>query len=209
LGEDNIGYQTLASKKVLDKAINALRDRGVKAEFLLDRAAALNRLRELIPKGASVMTGGSETLIQIGFINLLTSGDHPWKNLKDRILAEKDPAKQVMLRKQSVLSDYFLGSVHAVAQTGELVFASASGSQLPAYVFTGDNVIWVAGTQKLVPTLGEAIKRVREYVLPLEDARMKREGYPGSTIGKLLIFEREIDPNRNLRLLLVGEKLGF
>lgn len=85
----------------------------------------------------------------------------------------------------------FLGSVHAIAETGEMVIASASGSQLPSYVFTSDNVIWVVGTQKIVPTLSDAMKRVREYTLPLEDARMKSEGFPGNTIGKLLIFENQ------------------
>ncbi len=128
---------------------------------------------------------------------------------QDIILAEKDEAKQTELRKKSVSSEYFLGSVHAIAETGEMVIASASGSQLPAYVFTSNNVIWVVGAQKIVPTLSDAIKRVREYVLPLEEARMKSEGGWGSTIGKLLIFEKEINPDRKLTLILVNEKLGF
>ena len=32
--------------------------------------------------------------------------------------------------------------------------------------------------------------RVREHSLPLEDQRMKALGYPGSFLGKILIFER-------------------
>ncbi len=89
-----------------------------------------------------------------------------------------------------MLSEYFLGSVHAIAETGEMVIASASGSQLPAYIFTSNNVIWVAGTQKIAPALPDAIKRVEEYVFPMEDARMKKEGAAGSTIGKLLVNEK-------------------
>jgi hypothetical protein len=60
-----------------------------------------------------------------------------------------------------------------------------------------------------VPTLEDAVNRVISYVLPLDDARMKNEGYPGSTIGKLMIFEREITPHRNINLILVDEKFGF
>lgn len=107
-----------------------------------------------------------------------------------------------------VTAQYFLGSVHAVAQTGEIVTASASGSQVPAYAFSSPNVIWVIGVQKIVPTLDEAITRVREYVLPLEDARMKKAGFPGSIIGKLLTLEYEMMPNR-ITAIFVKEKLGF
>lgn len=202
-------YDTLASKEAIKKVMDAVKPRGINPELVNTKEDALNTLKKLIPDGAEVMTGGSTTLKEIGFVDLLKSGKHPWKNWKDIILAEKDEAKQTELRKKSVSSEYFLGSVHAIAETGEMVIASASGSQLPAYVFTSNNVIWVVGAQKIVPTLSDAIKRVREYVLPLEEARMKSEGGWGSTIGKLLIFEKEINPDRKLTLILVNEKLGF
>lgn len=188
--------------------MEALKTRGINPEFVDKREDALKRLKELIPSGAEVMTAGSTTLGDIGFVDLLKSGKHPWKNLKDELLAEKDPVRQMELRRKSILAEYFLGSVHAVAETGEVVTASASGSQIPAYAYSSNNIIWVVGTQKIVPTLEDAFKRVREYCLPLEDARMKREGFGGSTIGKLLMFEREIMP-RKLKLIFVNEKLGF
>ena len=155
------------------------------------------------------MIGGSTTLEQIGFVNLLKSKNHPWVNLKDKILAEKDKNKQNELRRLSVTSQYFIGSVHAVSQTGEVLVASASGSQIPSYAFSSDNVIWVVGTHKITKNLKDAFDRVRNYALPLEDKRMKSIGYSGSTIGKLLIFEREIMPNRKITLIFVNEKLGF
>jgi hypothetical protein len=104
-----------------------------------------------------------------------------------------------------------LGSVNALAETGELVFASGSGSQLPAYAYTSRNVIWVVGAQKVTPTLDDDLRRVREYVLPLEDQRMKSMGNPaGSQINKILIIEREPAYLRhNLSLILVNQALGF
>lgn len=202
-------YDALPPKETVEKTMQTLKARGISAEFVNTKEDALRRLKELVPPGAEVMTGSSTTLGEIGFVDLLKSEKHPWKNLKAELLSEKDEIKQSELRRQSVLAEYFLGSVHAVAQTGELVVASASGSQLPAYVFTSPHVVWVAGTQKITPTLEEAIKRMREYVFPLEDKRMKSEGYPGSTIGKLLIFEREIMPDRKITLIFVNEMLGF
>ena len=205
----NKKHEALASKESVNKAKKELEKRGIKVEFINTKEDALKRLKELIPKNSEVMTGGSTTLEQIGFVNLLKSKNHPWVNLKDKILAEKDKNKQNELRRLSIASQYFIGSVHAVSQTGEVLVASASGSQIPSYAFSSDNVIWVVGTHKITKNLNEAIERVRKYCLPLEDKRMKSIGYPGSTIGKLLIFEREIMPNRKITLIFVNEKLGF
>ncbi len=202
-------YDTLASKEIVEKTMKALRSRGINAEFVNTKEDAFNRLKKLIPAGAEVMTGGSTTLEQIGFTALLKSGNHPWKNLKDKILAEKDPAKQMELRKKSVTAEYMIGSVHAVVETGEVLVVNFTGSSIPAYSFSSDNVIWVAGTQKIVPTVEEGFKRLREYCLPLEDKRMKSIGYPGSGIGKFLLFEREVNENRRITLIFVNEKLGF
>ena len=53
------------------------------------------------------------------------------------------------------------------------------------------------------------MERVKEYVLPLEDARIKSTGGAGSFVSKLLIFEREVMPNRKIHLIFVNEVLGF
>jgi len=155
------------------------------------------------------MTGSSTTLKEIGFVDFLSSGKHLRNNLKEKIVAEHDTKKQAELRKKSITSDYFLGSVHAVTQAGQVIVASATGSQLSSYVYASNNVIWVVGTQKIVPNLEEGLRRIREYVFPLEDQRMKQAGYKGSNIAKILIFEKETLPTRKITLILVNEKLGF
>jgi hypothetical protein len=117
--------------------------------------------------------------------------------------------KQIQMMKEAQLADYFLGSVNAIAETGELVAADASGSRVGAYPFAAQNVLLVAGVNKIVPTLNDAIMRIREYVLPLESERVKKEmGMPGSMIGKMLIFEREMFEGRT-SLILVKERLGY
>lgn len=202
-------YDMLASKTIVEKTMNALKTRGINPEFIETKEDALNRLKELIPAGSEIMTGGSTTLDQMGFTHILIDGKHKWKNLKDAILSEKDSTKQVELRKKSVTADYMIGSVHAVAETGEVLVVNASGSSIPAYSYSSDNVIWIVGTQKIVPTVEEGFKRLREYCFPLEDKRMKNLGFPGSVLGKFLLFEKEINPNRKITLIFVNEKLGF
>jgi L-lactate utilization protein LutC len=202
-------FDELASKETIRKTMEALKGRNIHAELVDSKEEALKRIINLISTGKEVMTGGSTTLDQIGLTELLKSGKHPWKNLKDQILSEKDPVRQMELRKKSVTSEYFLASVHAVAETGEILIANATGSAIPSNAFSSDIVIWIVGTQKIVPTLEEGFKRIHEHCVPLEDKRMKSIGYPGTTIGKILIFEREINENRKINLIFVNEKLGF
>ncbi len=207
-----MSFDALATTEQVAATVDALKARGIAAEAVQSPAEALARVRALIPAGASVSTGASVTLKDIGFEDLLVSGSHPWKNLKAEFLAEKDPERQMLLRRQSTLADYYLGSVHAVAQTGEVVVASMSGSQLAPYAYAARNVIWVVGTQKITPSLEQAVRRVREYVLPREDKRMRESsgGKMGSMIGKLLIFEHEAPfLNRKVATIIVRQKLGF
>ncbi len=203
-------YNILAEKESIQKTIEGLRTRNIEAFLVENGNEAIEKIKEFIPAGASVMNGSSVTLEQIGFVEYLKSDTHGWNNLHKAILAEKDPAKQSLLRKQSVLSDYYLGSVHGLAETGEFVIASNSGSQLPHIVYTSPNLIFVISTKKIVPTLSEAINRLETYVLPLEDAHMKGKYGVGTTINKMVIFKGENPKSgRKIRVILINEDLGF
>ena len=76
------------------------------------------------------------------------------------------------MRKLTAAPDYAVGSVHAITEAGEVLIASASGSQLGPYPYAAGNVIWVAGTQKIVKDIDDGIRRIREYSFPLEDQRV-------------------------------------
>lgn len=204
-----MAWNILASKEIIEQTREILKENGISSDFVQTRQEALEKIKKMIPARAEIMTGGSTTLEQIGFIDILKSGKHPWRNLKDDILKEKDEKRQAELRKSSVSSEYFLGSVHAVCQTGQVLVASASGSQLPAYSFTSNNVIWVVGCQKIVYNLEEGLRRIKEHCFPLEDVRMKSIGAAGSSISKILIFCKEINPSRKINLIFVNEILGF
>ncbi|MGC9602517.1 MAG: lactate utilization protein [Minisyncoccia bacterium] len=203
-------YHTLANKESIAKTAPALTANGIETVVVGTKEAALEEIKKLIPQGASVMNGSSRTLEEIGYISLLQSGAHGWNNLHAAILAETDKTKQAALRRQAVFSDFYLGSVHAITEGGELLVASGSGSQLPALAFTAKNIIIVAGAQKIVPTLADAFSRLNTYVYPLEDKRMKDAGQGGSTIAKILIVAKEPAwMGRTVRLILVNEPLGF
>lgn len=204
-----MNYETIPSAETIAKTAAALKERNFDTVVVNTKEEALEKIKLLIPAGASVMNGSSTTLNQIGFVDYLKSGNSGWNNLHEAILEEKDPAKQAELRKQSILAQYFLGGVHAITESGQLLVASATGSQLSSIVFSSDNVILVSGANKIVPTIEDAFARLKEYVFPLENERMKTVGYPGSVMGKVLIYEREINPTRKITIVLIKEKLGF
>ena len=203
-------YNTLADKELVIKTITALGANGIETSVVDTKEAALEEIKKLIPQGASVMNGSSTTLQQIGYVDYLKAGAHGWNNLHEAILKETDKEKQALLRKQSAMSDFYLGSAHAVTQDGELLIASASGSQLPALAFDAKNIILVAGAQKIVPALTDAFDRLKTHVFPLEDKRMKDAGQGGSVISKILVFAKEPAwMGRKVHLILVNEALGF
>lgn len=156
------------------------------------------------------MDGASVTLEQIGFVDYLKSSTHPWKNLHAAIVEESDPQKQAQLRKKALLADYYLGSVHAMTETGEFIIASNTGSQLPHLVYSSQNLVLVVSTKKIVPTLEDALKRLDEHVIPLEDERMLNVYNAHTHLSKLVIFKDESPINqRNIHIILVEEDLGF
>jgi LUD domain len=210
-GKDMRPYTALADRGLLEKTIGAVGSRGIIAEFVETRSAALSRLKELIPAGATVMTGASATLREIGLEAELAGQNHTWNYLKSAILAEKDPAAQRGLRRSAALADFYLGSVQAIAETGEIVAASGSGSQIAPYAYSSAHIIWVVGGQKIVPSLEAALQRVREYCVPKVEEMARGMGRPElGVLGKVLIFEREMPyVSRSIHLILVNEALGF
>ncbi len=101
-----------------------------------------------------------------------------------------------------------LGSVHAVTETGSLLAASMSGSQLGPYASGAGRVILVVGAQKIVSDVEERLARIAGYVYPLEDARAQAAYGVHSGVNKVLIVNREINPGR-ITVVLVDEVIGF
>ncbi len=200
----------MASPESIQKTMVALKENNFEPILVDSKEEALAKIQELIPEGASIMNGSSKTLGEIGYTELLKKGKHEWNNLHSAILAESDPAKQAHLRRQSVLSDFYIGSAHAISETGEIVIASNSGSQLPHIVFTSPNVVFVVGANKITPSLTEALRRLKEHVLPLEDVRMKEAYGFGTTHTKTVILHKENSAlKRKVYVIIVKESLGF
>ena len=191
----------------LERAAAALAAHGFTVEILNDAAAARVRIKDLIPAGASVFTGASETLRLAGIEEDINAGGR-YDAIRARGQAMNRATQLAEIWRLMSTPDVVMGSVHAVTETGSLVIASASGSQLPGYAGGSLRAIWVVGAQKVVPDLSAALRRVEEHCLPLESGRaMKVYGKP-SAVNRLLILNAEPQPGRGI-VLLLREAIGF
>jgi acyl-CoA hydrolase len=200
-------WTKLADDSTVENTAQALRKRGIEAIVVDDGESAKKKIFELIPKGAEVMQMTSATLKEIGIAEELEQTDE-YESVRKKIMEISDEKQRNDMRRKSLSPDYAIGSVHAVTQDGQILVASGSGSQLPAYVFGAANVIFVVGTQKIVKDLNDGLMRIYEHSLPLESERVKKEyGMPRSMVNKILILEGE-RPGR-IKLIFVKQKLGF
>jgi hypothetical protein len=196
-----------ASAQRLERAATALTANGFTVEIVNDAAAARTRIKELIPEGASVFTGASETLRLSGIDeDINTSGRYD--AVKSRTLAMDRVTGARDIWRLIASPDVIVGSVHAVTETGSLVVASASGGQLPGYAGGAGHAIWVVGAQKVVPDVSTALRRVEDHCLPLETARAQEIYGQPSAINRLLILNAEPHPGRGT-VLLLREAIGF
>src|SRR6185437_10858017 len=177
----------------LRRAAEALTARGFTVEVLDDAAAARARVQDLVPAGASVFTAASETLRLSGIDEDINASGR-YQAVKPVVLAMDRATEADDIRRLLASPDVVIGSVAALTETGSLVAASGSGSQLPAYSGGAARAIWVVGAQKVVPDLEAALRRVEEHALPLESARTQAAyGWP-SAVSRLLILNMEPRP---------------
>jgi L-lactate utilization protein LutC len=191
----------------LEQAAAALTAHGFTVEILDDTAAARTRVSDLIPEGASVFTAASETL-RLSGIDADVNASGRYAAIKPRVLAMDRATAADDIRRLLASPDVVMGSVAAVTETGSIVIASGSGSQLPSYAGGAARAIWVVGAQKVVPDLSTALRRVEEHALPLESVRTQAAyGWP-SAVNRVLILNAEPYPGRST-VLLLREAIGF
>ncbi|AHG05035.1 hypothetical protein HALDL1_16645 [Halobacterium sp. DL1] len=210
--EDDVAYDEsldeLPTDEELETTVSNLEERGFDVVVVDSEDEALDEVVSRIPEGVSVMNGHSTTLEEIGFVEHLSAGDHDWEDLHDHVADADDDAERARRRREAQAADYFLGSVNAIAQTGELVAADASGSRVGAYPFAAGNLLLVSGANKVVADLEAARDRVRDVVYPLEDARAQDAYGVGSVVGKEFVYHHEATEGRTT-LVLVRDRLGY
>ncbi|HYT11875.1 MAG TPA: LUD domain-containing protein [Candidatus Nitrosopolaris sp.] len=203
----NSQFGMLADDARVKRTMAALEANGIKVFRAADAAEARRIVLSLIPDGAQVHHGASQSLEASGIIAAIEKSGR-FEHLRPKVLSMDRKTQGDDIRRLIASPDVMLGSVHAVTETGALITASFGGSQLGPYVSGAGKVILVVGTQKIVRDLDEGLRRINEYAFRLEDARAQLAYGIHSAVNKVLIINREAAPGR-ITVVFVDEVLGF
>jgi len=189
----------------LDRAVEALQSNGFVVHVVDGPDEARKLVGELVSPDETVFTASSETLRLSGILaDLDESGD--FRSVRS---GAGDLGDDLYARiRLGATPDVVVGSVHAVTEEGHVLVASASGSQFAPYASGARRVVWVVGSQKIVPDLDTAVRRARTHSLPKEWRRMQELAGQQSFLAKMLIVEHEFLPERTT-IVLVREPIGF
>ena len=196
-------FATPASEATLQRVAEKIRERNIDVLIVNDGDEARQVVLERLPKGAEVHSGKSKTLQDAGIFDAILDPNQ-YDALRHRYFKMDRKTQAHEIRKLIAAPDFMLGSVNAVTEDGILVATSATAGQIGPYANTAGKVILVVGSQKIVPDLETALRRVHEYVLPWEDEQVRKAINMGSFVGKTLIIEREGVKDRMTVILVLS-----
>jgi hypothetical protein len=205
-GPPNLAFERVPDRSRLERTAAALTARGFAALIADDGAHARALALEAIPEGAEVHSALSETLRELGITREVDESGR-YDSVRARLTTMDRETQGREMQKLGAAPDFIIGSAHAITDDGLMLVGSGTGSQLGAYAYAAGKVILVVGHQKLVTDLKEARRRLLEYALPREFARMQSLGRPGTLLGKTLTLEADF--GGRMSVILVPERLGF
>lgn len=201
-------FDQLASSEKIDKTKQALEANGFSVVIAENSANATAEILSLIPQGSQVMTMTSITLQTLGLDKEFNESGR-YESVRTKLNTNTTPPQEK--RMLGAAPQYTIGSVHAITERGEVIIVSNTGSQLAAYVYGAEHVVWVVGAQKIVTDAEEGMRRIKEYVAPLESERARKAyNLPefNTYWSKILTVGREVKKGR-ISIVLVKESLGF
>lgn len=200
-------FATAVSEEIIQRVAQRIRERNIEVIVVDDGEQARKIVLERIPEGAEVHSAKSQTLKDAGIFDIIND-ESRYNAIRPRYLKMDRKTQAREIRKLISAPDYMLGSVNAITEEGILVLTSASAGQMGPYASTAGKVILVVGSQKIVPDLETALKRIHAYVLPWEDAQLRQVLKIGSFVGKTLLIEREGVEGR-MTVILVRQPIGI
>lgn len=198
------------------KVAEALNKRHFEAYYCPDRAAAIEKVLELISPEDTVSWGGTLTVDELGVKEALRQRGQA---VIDRDTAKDAQERQQML-KQALTCDTFLMGSNAISADGQLVNIDGTGNRVAALCFGPTQVVVVAGMNKVAGDLDGAMRRAREVAAPMNAQRFPLKtpcvanGLCGDCKGPdsicaQIVTTRLCKPAGRIKVVLVGEDLGF
>ena len=201
-----VDFAVPASEAELEALAEKLRARNFEVVIVQDAAEAKAEVLKRIPEGAQVHSGKSKTLEDAGLFKEFMEGDR-FDFVRKRTMKLDPKTQRDEIRKLGAAPDVMVNSAHAVTEEGQIVITSASGSQIGPIASGAGRLILVIGSQKIVPDLDAAFRRIREHVFPYEDARLREAMGIGTKITRTLILDQDFLPGRTT-VILVRTPIG-
>ncbi len=205
------------NEKRLKRTVNALKENGFEAVYASTKTDALKEVLNCVPKNALIGVGGSITVRELGLIDALSQRGH---RIAEHWLSDLAPDERMEIRRQQLTSDVFLTSSNAITESGQLVNIDGAGNRVAAMIFGPKKVIVIAGVNKIVKDLKEALDRVNSVAAPMNAKRLNRKT-PCAVTGKCTdcrspericnvttIINRKL-VRTDITIILVDEILGY
>jgi L-lactate utilization protein LutB len=207
------------AEKICARVSEAMQRRGLAAHYAETKEGALKTMLSLVPPKASVGLGGSLTVREIGGVDALRSGDY---ELLDQYREGLSAQEALELRRRGLTCDCFVTGTNAITHSGVLVNIDGSGNMVAGLAYGPSKVVIVAGFNKIVASLEDAIARVRNWAAPMNCLRLESKtpcyetglcdieacSEPERQCNKILMLEGEREQGR-INVILVGERLGL
>ena len=145
-------WDKLADEESIEKTTKALKENGINVEVVENKNEAREKIFSLIPENAEIMTMTSVTLQETGLDEMINKSGR-FNAVRDKLYSMNPETQKQEMNKLGAAPQYVIGSVHALTEDGKLIIASATGSQIPSYVYSAGKVIFVVGIQKIVRAL--------------------------------------------------------
>lgn len=210
-------FKLKSNRNLAETMIQNLAKRNMEGYYADTKEEAVKLIMEqFLTKGKTVCFGGSMTLTESGLMDAVREGDCI---LYDRTTA-KTPEELRDMKAKMINSDYFLMSTNAITIDGELVNIDGYGNRVSYLCYGPENVIILAGMNKVVSTVEDGVRRVRDIASPPNTVRLgkntpcARTGRCGNCYGddsicsQIVITRRSSVKNR-IKVVLVSEEMGY
>ena len=196
--------------------VKNLRNRHFDAWYCATKEEALDKALELIPEGTVVGWGGATSAVQIGLLEAVKAGNY---QALDRDATSTPEERKAVMRK-CFDADCFITGANALSLDGQMVNIDGMGNRMGMIVYGPENVIVVAGMNKVCDSLELAVERARKVAAPMNQQRFLGD-VPCSATGSCadctcqssicnqILITRNCRPAGRIKFILVGEELGF
>ena len=208
--------KAIANQNLANTIIKNMAKRNMEGYYCATSAEAVEKALSLMPEGSSVTWGGSMSIIECGLMDAVKTGKY---EIIDRDLAKTPQEVREMYARQ-VMADYYLMSSNAITMDGELVNIDGRANRVACLCWGPQNVIIIAGMNKVATDVKDAIKRARNIAAPANTVRLNRNTpctqtgkcencySPDCICSQFVVTRRSGVPNR-IKVILVGEELGY